>query len=76
MLSSLFSLSLKNAFSPTLLLETCAKNYPEFSRFYLSGQQYRLEDTKSNALDISDFRNEVHYRMVLVGRWQIHLHRY
>ena len=30
-------------------------NYPEFTRFFPSGQWHWLEDTKRNALDISDF---------------------
>ena len=39
------------------------ENCPEFSRLFLCGQRYRLEDTKSNALNISDFRTQVHDRI-------------
>ena len=56
MLISLFSLSLKNALFRL-------DNYPEFSRFFLCDQRYRLEDTMRNTLDISEFRNQVHHRM-------------
>ena len=69
MLTSLFSFSLKNALLPTLLLEACTvlfrlENYPEFSRRFLCCQRYRLEDTKRNAWDISDFRNQIHHKML------------
>ena len=33
------------------------EDYPGFSRKFLCGQRYRLEDTKRNALNITDFRN-------------------
>ena len=41
------------------------ENYSEFSRFLPCAQPYWLENTKRNALDISDFRNLVHHRMFL-----------
>ena len=50
------------------------ENYPEFSRFFFCGQQYRLENTKRNASDISDFRNQVHHR--IGSRCQIHFDRH
>ena len=43
-----------------LRLENC-----EFSRFFLWGQLYRLEGNKRNALDLKEFRNQVHYRKFL-----------
>ena len=39
--------------------------YYEFSRFFLRSQLYRLEDNKRNALDLTSFRNQVHYRKFL-----------
>ena len=66
MLTSLYSFSLKNAFHPLCYLKRALfrlGNYPEFSRLFLCGQRYWLEDTKRNTLDISDFRNQVHHRM-------------
>ena len=39
------------------------ENCPEFSRLFLCGQPFRLKDTKSNALNISDVRNHVHDRI-------------
>ena len=40
------------------------ENY-EFSRFFLWGQFYRLENAKLNALDLTKFRNQVHCRNFL-----------
>ena len=40
------------------------EDYPEFSRLFLLGQSYRFEDTKRNALDMSDFRNQAYHRML------------
>ena len=37
----------------------------EFSRFFLCGQLYRLEDTKRNAFGLTEFQNQVHYRKFL-----------
>ena len=39
------------------------ESYPEFSRKFICGQRYRLEDSNRNALDISDFRNQAHQRV-------------
>ena len=36
------------------------EKYPEFSILFLCEQRYPLEDTKRNALDILDFRNQVY----------------
>ena len=41
------------------------EKYHDFSRVFLGGQLCRLEDTKRNALDISDFRNHVHHKTFL-----------
>ena len=40
------------------------ENDPKLSRFFLCDKDYRLEDTKRNTLDISDYRNQVHHRMI------------
>ena len=37
------------------------ENQEFFSRFFLYGQFYRLENTKRNALDLAEFRNQVQY---------------
>ena len=39
------------------------ENHPEFSKVFLCDLLYRLEDTKRNVLDISDFRNQFHHRI-------------
>ena len=51
------------------------ENYPQFSSLFHCCQRYLLQDTKRNALDISDFRNQVHHINVLGSRWQIRLDR-
>ena len=68
----------KEYFSITLVLEErCLglKIIVNFQDFILSGQPYRLEDTKRNALDISDVWNQVHHIMFWGSRWQICLER-
>ena len=35
----------------------------EFSRFFLRGQFYRLEGTELNVLDLTEFRNQFHYKV-------------
>ena len=73
LLTTLFSFSLKNIYSPTLLLECTLfslENYPEFSRFFLCGQRYRLEDTKigddviNNERKVAEFLNNVYMNVV------------
>ena len=49
------------------------KKYPEFSILFLCEQRYALGDTKRNALDILDFRNQVYRRMLFREYVQIHL---
>ena len=49
------------------------ENHPKFSKNFHCGQRYQLKDAKLNALDISDFRNQVHDRMFLGSGWQINL---
>ena len=39
----------------------------EFSRFFIYDQLYQLEDTILNALDLTEFRNQFHYRKLLRG---------
>ena len=51
------------------------ENYPQFSSLFLCCQRYLLQDTKRNALDISEFRSQVHHINVLGSRWQIRLDR-
>ena len=43
------------------------ENYPEFSRFFLCGQQYLLKDTKHNALNNSNFRNQIRHLMFSIA---------
>ena len=38
--------------------------YPEFSTIFFCGQRNWLEVTKRNAVDISDFRNQFHHKML------------
>ena len=40
------------------------ENY-EFSRFFIWGQFYQLKGITRNALDLSEFRNQVRYRKLL-----------
>ena len=35
----------------------------EFSRFFLCSLFYRLEDTKRNGLDLTEFQNQVNYKV-------------
>ena len=37
----------------------------EFLGFFLCGQLYLLKGTKCNALDLTEFKNQVHYRKFL-----------
>lgn len=47
----------------------------KFSWNFLCGQRCRHKETKRNALDISEFRNQVHHSMILGIRWPIHFDR-
>ena len=55
-----------SAFSVCMTVPEKLENY-EFSRFLLCRQLYRFEDTKRIALDYTEFRNQVHYRMFMRG---------
>ena len=55
-----------SAFSVCMTVPEKLENY-EFSRFLLCRQLYRFKDTKRIALDYTEFRNQVHYRMFMRG---------
>ena len=52
-------------FSENIVLVGIRLENLEFSRYFLSGQLSWLEYTKRNALDLTVFRNQVHYRKFL-----------
>ena len=65
----LFPLSSRHAFSFTHSVRCLRLENYGFSKIFLCGQLNQLKNTKCNALDCAEFRNQVHYRK---RTWPIH----